>query len=141
MEFFIIFSLRSVQKVRQKYVSQSAQSHTSIARAGQVRVSETEALREPEENGNTLYSAVVPFKDWENYAFLVLGDINSAFQLSLEKGKKNDKAISISLYKNEALYDSLSLHRRLDWKLACLDPGCYLLKLDETAVFRFQIKA
>ena len=141
MEFFLILSLRSAQKIRRECIRQRSQACAlSMSKSAQASFLKTKT-RKAKKDVDSIYSTVVLLADKKNYAFLVLGGIDSAFQLTLEKGKKNSRPISVSLYKNGAPHTSSSLHRRLDWELACLDPGHYLLHLDKIVAFKFQIRA
>ena len=60
--------------------------------------------------------------------------------LKLAPGRKNQKAVNISLYKEEGLIEKLQLLKRIHWDLDRLGPGRYRLVLGKHKSFQFVIQ-
>ena len=87
-----------------------------------------------------IFSNVVPLGKENNYVLLQLHGQSSAFQLILERGKKNDGYTSISLYKRNIVKHVSHLYNRLGWRLAYLSPDYYSIYFDKVRAFSFRVR-
>ena len=85
-----------------------------------------------------IYSDIICLSNNKSYAFIQLNGCDSSFQLLIKNGKKNSKPISISLYRNDALWECLRLDDSLDWQLGDLEAGYYRVYLDQSLALSFE---
>ncbi len=86
-----------------------------------------------------IFSDIVILSIKNNYGLLQVGDMNSAFQLAIQRGEGSQDTITVFLMRNKMFYKQISLRTRLHWALAALSPGAYELYINDTLAFHFKL--